>query len=92
MSVKKPTEADSQDMGLSGNPLPGEDGKMPINEQHEAERSSMHKRHEEEQKAMHERHRKDMSEMHKRHEKAHKEPETEKTGSEEIKKIEKDEK
>lgn len=67
MEVHKPTEADGQDMGTEGSPLPGSDGKMPI-EAHQAERKSMHKRHEEELKDMHDRHRKDLAEMHKRHE------------------------
>lgn len=80
--LKKPTDASMEDAGLAGNPLPNEEGKMPVHMDHDAERKSMHKRHEEEQHSMHERHEKDMSEMHKRHEKASK---TEKTGSESSK-------
>lgn len=85
--AKEPTKSDAEGMGLEGNPLPNEEGKMPVNASHESERKSMHKRHEEEQHSMHERHEKDMSEMHKRHEKASK-PEKDKTGGEEISKTE----
>lgn len=81
MSVKKPSDGGAEDPGATMGP---------IKEEHEAERTSMHKRHEEEQKSMHERHSKDMKEMHKRHEKAGK-PETE-TGEGEIKKTESDKK
>lgn len=67
--VDKPSKASMTDAGLEGNPLPGSDGTMPV-DQHEAERVSMHKRHEEEQKSMHDRHVKDLKEMHKRHHEA----------------------
>lgn len=67
--IKKPSEATGEDIGTGGNPLPGSDGKMPIEDEHYAEHKSMHKRHQEEQTAMHERHAKDLKEMHGRHEK-----------------------
>lgn len=67
--VQKPDPADSENAGLEGNPLPGSEGKMPVNEEHMAEHKAMHKRHEEETKSMHERHESDLKEMHKRHEK-----------------------
>lgn len=70
--IKKPSEATGENMGTEGNPIPGSDGKMPVNAEHESERKSMHKRHEEELSSMHERHGKDVAEMHKRHEKASK--------------------
>lgn len=54
VGISKPTEADAEDMGVSGNPLPGDDGKMPISmEQLMAE---MHERHMTELKDMHKRH------------------------------------
>lgn len=62
-----------------------DDGEVKSKDPHEEERKAMHKRHEEEQKAMHERHHKDMKEMHKRHEAS-----GDKTGGEEISKIEKE--
>lgn len=67
--IKGPSKADGENMGTEGNPLPGSDGKMPVNEEHMAEHKAMHKRHQEEQVAMHDRHETDVKEMHKRHEK-----------------------
>lgn len=62
VGIKKPTEANAEDMGVSGNPLPGSDGKMPIEihektqdmvERHAAEISDLHKRHAKEFKKLH---------------------------------------
>lgn len=65
-SIKKPTEADAEGMGLGKGG--GEDGKgeMPI-DVHEQERLDMAKRHVEEMKDMHKRHGEEFEKMHGRH-------------------------
>lgn len=57
VSVEKPTPAAATDMGLEGNPLPGDDGEMPIQVKQTTD--------------MHERHIQEMKDMHKRHQKEH---------------------
>lgn len=54
VGISRPTEADSEDMGVSGNPLPGTEGQMPISI--EQLKSDMHERHMTELKDMHKRH------------------------------------
>lgn len=56
--IQKPTPAATDDAGLSGNPLPGSEGEMPI--------------HIKQINDMHERHGQEMKDMHKRHEAEHK--------------------
>ncbi len=57
VGIQRPSEATSEDLGLSGNPLPGAGEKMPIDihekmqdmvERHAAELKDLHKRHEKE--------------------------------------------
>lgn len=55
MGVKKPSEADKENMGASGNPLPGSSGEMPIEMVHQGQRREMHHRHATEHLAMHHR-------------------------------------
>lgn len=52
--IKKPTQADGENMGVEGNPAPGSDGEMPIDthekmqdmvERHASELKDLHKRH-----------------------------------------------
>lgn len=65
VSVKKPSEADAQDMGIEGNELEGGGDGMPV-EVHQAV-SDMHGRHEKEMKDMHKRHDDEHKIMNKRH-------------------------
>lgn len=51
--IQKPTPASTEDAGLSGNPLPGSEGEMPI---HIKQITDMHARHNQEMKDMHKRH------------------------------------
>jgi len=67
--VHKPTKADGEDMGTEGNPIPGSDGEMPIQEK---QLHDMHDRHHKEMKSMHERHGSETADMHKRHQDEHK--------------------
>lgn len=55
--IQKPSKADAEDMAVSGNPLPGSEGEMPI---------QVKQTHD-----MHERHIQEMKDMHKRHQKEH---------------------
>lgn len=76
VGVEKPSEADGENMGTEGNPIPGSDGKMPVDGEHKAnmdEVKATHDRHEKEQSAMHKRHQEDFKELHKRLEKKGKE-------------------
>lgn len=52
--VQKPTKASAEDAGLAGNPLPNQEGEMPI---HVKQVNDMHERHITEMKDMHKRHR-----------------------------------
>lgn len=69
VGVKKPSEADAEDMGISGSPLPESDGgDMPVQveqmrDRHETEMKDMHKRHEDEHKDMNKRHIKEVKNM-----------------------------
>lgn len=65
VGVHKPTEADGEDMGVSGDGLNGAGHGMPI----AARQAEMHKRHMDEMKQMHGRHEDEHSDMHKRHQK-----------------------
>lgn len=60
VGIKRPSEADAESLGLSGSPLPGEEGKMPIDVQHEKKQDMV------------ERHAAELSDLRKRHEKEHK--------------------
>lgn len=70
-----PTKADGEDMGTEGNPIPGSDGKMPINngegddEGKSAPEKEMYDRHHREIKEAHARHEDELKQIHKRHEK-----------------------
>lgn len=74
VGVEKPSEADGENMGTEGNPIPGSDGKMPVGgDEHKADMDELkatHSRHEDEQKSMFQRHKKDLEELHKRQEKS----------------------
>lgn len=72
MGVSKPSQADAENMGLAGGPMPGTPGEMPValhgavvdmHDRHEVERKDMHKRHEDEVKDMHKRHLKEVSKL-----------------------------
>lgn len=72
VGVKKPSEADAQDMGTEGNPLPGGGDGMPVavgqamedmHGRHDKEMKDMHKRHEDEHKDMHKRHQKEVKKL-----------------------------
>lgn len=67
--IQKPTKATGEDIGTEGNPLPGSDGKMPI-DTHQAEHEELAKRHVKELEDMHKRHKEDYHNMNKRHHKA----------------------
>jgi hypothetical protein len=68
MGIHKPTEADAENMGVAGNPLPTDgSGEIPM-EVHQA-MASMHDRHSKEMKDMHKRHEDEHKDMHKRHQK-----------------------
>lgn len=78
VGVEKPSEADGENMGIEGNPLPGSEGKMPIQaserremkHKHVTEHLAQHHRQETE----HENHAEgDKKELHKKHEAEHKE-------------------
>lgn len=58
VAVEKPTEAAKEDIGVSGSPLEGTPGEMPI-QAHEAHQDMV------------ERHANELKDMHKRHEKEH---------------------
>lgn len=64
--IKKPSKADSEDMGVEGNPLEGAGDGVPVDPK-AAERNELSMRHVEEIKDMHKRHEKDHDAMHKRH-------------------------
>lgn len=65
--VEAPTEATKEDIGLSGNPLPGaNEGGLPI-DVHIQERTEVAKRHLQELKDMYKRHESEYDTMHKRH-------------------------
>jgi hypothetical protein len=66
VGITRPSEADAEDMGIDGNPLPGGGDGMPVqveqmHDRHKKEMSDMHKRHEDEAKDMHKRHQKEVS-------------------------------
>lgn len=85
VGITRPSEADKQDMGLSGNPLEGAGDGMKVDVQHEHEKMQ----------DMLERHQAELKDMHKRHEKEHaklsgmKDDKGEKTGEAKIDKVEK---
>lgn len=56
MGIHRPIEADKQDMGLSGNPIQGTPGEMPIEASQSHERHEMHHKHIEEHHQVHRRH------------------------------------
>lgn len=62
--ISAPTQADAEDMGVAGNPLPGSEGEDNIAVQQVSE---THKRHAVEMKDMHKRHVDEVGDMHKRH-------------------------
>lgn len=66
-AIKKPSDADKENMGLSGSPLPdsGSNDGMPI------QVGEMHDRHQKEMKDTHKRHEEEIKDMHKRHMKEH---------------------
>lgn len=66
VGVKKPSEADGENMGVEGAPLEGAGDGMPV------QAEQMHKRHETEMKDMHKRHEDEHKDMNKRHLKEHK--------------------
>src|ERR1017187_8676058 len=75
VGVKKPSEADGEDMGTSG-----KEGEMPVAVHHSAERHELHHRHVHEALALHRRHetehathKGDKKPLHKKHEAEHKE-------------------
>ena len=94
VGIKRPSEADKESAGLSGSPLPGSDGEMPIaveqmHDRHKREMKDTHKRHEDEIKDMHKRH---LKEVAKEMGKEDAEEKDEKTGEGQIKKVEEDKK
>lgn len=66
VGVSKPSEADGENMGTEGSPLPGGGEGMPVQVE------QMHGRHEKEMKDMHARHETEHKDMNKRHLKEHK--------------------
>lgn len=77
MGVHTPTEADGENMGAEGNPLPATEGQgqMPIQVHQSNERHELHHKHVHEHLAVHKRHEAehathsgDKKELHKRHE------------------------
>lgn len=66
MGIEKPSDSDKEDMGLSGNPLPGGGDGMPV-DAHQAEREEMGKKHVQEHKDMNKRQEKEHEAMHARH-------------------------
>lgn len=78
--IKKPTEADAEDMGIGGDDVEGNQTQMPVQVE------QMHGRHSKEAKDMHARHEGEMKDMHKRHAKEMKktmQPDSEGNASEE---------
>lgn len=61
VGIKKPSEADAQNMGIEGSELPGAGDGMPVQVE------QMHGRHEKEFKDMHARHEAELKDTHKRH-------------------------
>lgn len=91
MKVEKPSKVDGQDMGTEGNPLPGSDGKMPIEVKQSVgdAMAEMHGRHQNELKDMHKRHQDDFKTLEK---KTSSKEDAEKTGKSLIEKTESDKK
>lgn len=63
VGVEKPSEATKEDIGASGNPLPGTDGEMPVHTEHQ----EMMERHASEIKDMHKRHGKEHDKLMEKH-------------------------
>lgn len=69
VGIKRPSEADGEDMGTAGDNVAGDQGSMPIDaeqveqthDRHQTEMKDMHKRHQDETKDMHKRHAKEIS-------------------------------
>lgn len=69
-SLKKPSKADGENMGIEGSPLEGAGDGMPVDEKmdemhgrHSREMKDMHKRHEDEHKDMNKRHMKEAGKL-----------------------------
>lgn len=68
-SIKKPSKADGENMGIEGHDMPGAGDGMPVqveemHDRHMTEMKDMHKRHEDEHKDMHKRHQKETEKTH----------------------------
>lgn len=66
VGIKKPTQADGENMGVSGDDEQGNPASMPI---HPEQVDEMQKRHMKEMKDTHARHEGEIKDMHKRHHK-----------------------
>lgn len=86
-TIKKPSEADAEDMGLGKGGGEKGEGEMPI-DVHEQERLDMAKRHVTEMKDMHKRHSEEFEKMHSRHAMARGSDKLEGTPAEKIKETE----
>lgn len=62
--VSSPTEADSENMGIGGDDVQGNQTQMPVDTE---QLDGTHKRHQTEAKDMHKRHEDETKDMHKRH-------------------------